>query len=86
MLFLVLLNNIHVLCTCYVLLKLFPNGACSHWLLLEHVTFSNETVTRQNPLSRPHDKSYDIREKECAITRDFWLQLCNYTVYVFIVL
>lgn len=55
-------------------------------LLLEHVTFSNETVTRQNPLSRPHDKSYDIRGKECAITRDCWLQLCNYTVYVFIVL
>ena len=63
MLFLVLLNDIHVLCTCYdnVLLKLFSNGACSHWLLLEHVTFSNETVTCQNPLSRPLDKSYDIR-------------------------
>ena len=59
MLFLVLLNNIHVLCTCYVLLKLVPNGAWSHWLLLEHVTFSNGTPPKS--LSKPQDKSYDIR-------------------------
>ena len=55
MLFLVSLNDIsrvmHVLCAS----KFCPNGACSRWLLLEHMTLNNETVTRQNPLSRPHD-------------------------------
>ena len=28
--------------------KLFPNSACSHWLLWRHMTSNNETVSSQN--------------------------------------
>ena len=37
----------------------FLNSVCSHWLLQNHMTSSNETVSCQN-LSRQHCKIYDI--------------------------
>lgn len=81
MLFLVLLNDIsrimHVLSAC----KVWPNGACSHWLLLEHMTLNNETVTCQNPLSRPHD----IRVVRVLLPAIVGYN-SDYTVCVFIVL
>ena len=54
------LSRQHLLLLCSW--KCFSNGIHSHWLLRGHMTYNNETFSRQNLSADNIAKVYNVRE------------------------